>query len=350
MGLNLLDRRAEIASRRIVVGFDGFADTIARVVRETASGSRPESYFPTIRSFGEYLTAQAEKSCSLELKIQARQLGGNLPYVSRAAGFLGLDVTCIGMLGENAPDPLFQEMPCRLYAFAAPGESTCLEFQDGKVFLAPQYHLSADPWQLVLGATGGAAPRLFADSDLLALLNWSELPFAQSLWERVYQESLADRPPQMDRWAFFDLCDCTRRPAGELEAVLGLIGRFAEKRTAVLSLNENETLVTARAVGLETQDLAGVGGALRERFGITEVLIHTLHESLLCTPRGVTRQATRFIPEPKISTGAGDHFNAAACLGAVLGLTDQERLTLSNRFSSLYVENGTTPSLEGLAL
>ena len=94
MGLNLLDRRAEIASRRIVVGFDGFADTIARVVRETASGSRPESCFPTIRSFGEYLIAQAEKSCSLELKIQARQLGGNLPYVSRAAGFLGLDVTC----------------------------------------------------------------------------------------------------------------------------------------------------------------------------------------------------------------------------------------------------------------
>ena len=154
----------------------------------------------------------------------------------------------------------------------------------------------------------------------------------------------------MDRWAFFELCDCTRRPAGELEAVLGLIGRFAEKRTAVLSLNENEAVVTARAVGLETRDLAGVGGALRERFGITEVLIHTLHESLLCTPRGVTRQATRFIPEPKISTGAGDHFNAAACLGAVLGLTNQERLTLSNRFSSLYVETGTTPSLESLAL
>lgn len=350
MSFNLLDRRAEIASKRVVVGFDGFADTIARVVCETASADHPEVCFSTIRSFGEYLTAQAEKSCSLELKIQARQLGGNLPYVSRAAGLLGLDVTCIGMLGEGGPDPLFQKMPCRLYTFAAPGESTCLEFQDGKVFLAPQYHLSADPWQLVLNATGGTAPQMFAESDLLALLNWSELSFAQSLWEHVYQESLADAPPQRDRWAFFDLCDCTRRPAGELEAVLQLLGRFAQKRTAVLSLNENEALVAARAVRLEAEDLAGIGEALRERFGITEVLIHTLHESLLCTPRGVTRQATRFVPEPQISTGAGDHFNAAACLGAVLGLTDEERLTLSNRFSSLYVESGTTPSLEALAL
>lgn len=348
MELDLLGRRAEIASKRVVAGFDGFADTIARVIRETAGADHPESYFPTIRSFGEYLIAQAEKSCSLELKVQTRQLGGNLPYVSRAAGLLGLDVTCIGMLGEGAPDPLFQEMPCRLYAFAAPGESTCLEFQDGKVFLAPQYRLSADPWQLVQNATDGRAGELFADSDLLALLNWSELPFAQSLWEHVYRESLADRPPQMDRWAFFDLCDCTRRPAKELEAVLALMGRFAEKRRAVLSLNENEALVTARAVALEPRDLAGIGEALRERFGITEVLIHTLRESLLCTPRGVTRQATRFIPAPRISTGAGDHFNAAACLGAVLELSDEERLTLSNRFSSLYVETGKTPSLESL--
>ena len=350
MGLHLLDRRTEIASKSIVVGFDGFADTIARVVRETAGEDRPEAYFPTIRSLGEYLIAQAEKSCSLELKVQARQLGGNLPYVSRAAGLLGLDVTCVGMLGEGAPDPLFREMPCRLYSYAAPGESTCLEFQDGKVFLAPQYRLPGDPWQLVQKAAGGRAGELFADSDLMALLNWSELPFSQSLWERVYQECLADRPPQMDRWAFFDLCDCTRRPAGELEAVLALMGRFAQKRTALLSLNENEALVAARAVRLETRDLSGVGEALRERFGITEVLIHTLRESLLCTPRGVTRQATRFIPAPRISTGAGDHFNAAACLGAVLGLTDRERLALSNRFSSLYVERGTTPSLDDLAL
>lgn len=346
---NLLARRAEIASKRMVVGFDGFADTIARVVKETKEEDHPETYFPTIRSFGEYLIARAEKSCSLELKVQARQLGGNLPYVSRAAGLLGLDVTCVGMLGEGTLDPLFREMPCRLYSFAAPGESTCLEFQDGKVLLAPQYHLSADPWELVRSATGGMAGDLFAESDLLALLNWSELPFSQTLWERVYEEALADRPAQEGRWAFFDLCDCTRRSAREVEAVLALIGRFSEKRTAVLSLNENEALVTAEVLRLELRDLAGVGEALRERFGIAEVLIHTLRESLLCTPRGVARQATRFIRMPRISTGAGDHFNAAACLGALLGLTDEERLTLSNQFASLYVETGATPSLEDLS-
>lgn len=180
---NLLSWKTEIASKRMVVGFDGFVDTIARVIRETGSEDRPETCFPTIRSFGEYLIAQAEKRCSLELKVQARQLGGDLPYVSRAAGRLGLDVTCVGMLGKGTPDPLFREMPCRLYSFAAPGESTCLEFQDGKVLPAPQYRLSRDPWQLVRNATGGRVGELFAESDLLALLNGSELPFSQALMQ-----------------------------------------------------------------------------------------------------------------------------------------------------------------------
>lgn len=348
MDRSLLARRGEIASKRMVVGFDGFVDTIARVVERTAAEGRPETYFPTIRSFGEFLAGQAEKSCSLELKIERRQLGGNLPYVSRAAGQLGLDVTCIGMLGDGQVEEVFRGMPCTLYPFAPPGESTCMEFQDGKVFLAPQYTLSAEPWDLVTRATGGRAAELFAQADLLALVNWSELPFSQALWERVYRESLADRPADCGRWAFFDLCDCTRKSPGELRAVLALMGRCAEKRTALLSLNENEAGVAARAIDLAFGDLAEVGQALRARFGITEVLIHTLSRSILCTPRGVTDLPTYFVPRPRISTGAGDHFNAASCLGAVMGLSDGDRLELANRFSSGYVAGGTAPGLDAL--
>ena len=81
----------------------------------------PAAPFATIRDFGTFLTGKAEKSCSIELAVEARQLGGNLPFLSRAAGGLGLDVTCIGMLGERGNvDPLFAQMPCRLYSFALP--------------------------------------------------------------------------------------------------------------------------------------------------------------------------------------------------------------------------------------
>ena len=46
--------------------------------------------------------------------------------------------------------------------------------------------------------------------------------------------------------SFFDLCDCTRRSAEQLDQVLKLLGRFATRRTVVLSLNENEALDCGR--------------------------------------------------------------------------------------------------------
>lgn len=123
-----------MASKRIVVGFDGYVDTITRPVRQSATDEAPAKVFETIKEFGEFLVGCAEKSCSIELKVEAEQLGGNLPFLSRSAGRLGLDVTCIGMLGEDGMiEQTFQDMPCTLYSFAASGKSTAFEFRDGKI-------------------------------------------------------------------------------------------------------------------------------------------------------------------------------------------------------------------------
>ncbi len=347
----LLERRAEIASKRLVVGFDGFIDTIVRPVRQSETDHTPAQMFGTIREFGEFLVSCAEKSCSVELKVEARQLGGNLPYLSRCAGMLGLDVTCIGMLGEDGTvDQLFQQMPCTLYSFAAAGQSTCFEFQDGKILFASDCRLPHEPWQTVLHATGGKASELFRSADLIALVNWSELSFAQRLWEKVYTEGLAGERKDKARFAFFDLCDCSRRTNYEIESVLRLIGNFSTLRTTILSLNENEAHVIAARVLNCGYDLAMIGKTLRERYGVDEVLIHTIHESLLVTLQGVTLRPTDFVAHPKISTGAGDNFNAAFCFGTVMGMTDEDRVFFSNRFASFYVSHGYSPSLEKIAL
>ena len=120
-----------LTGKRITVGFDGFVDTIIKPLRHAAAAGTPAVPFGTIREFGEFLIGKAEKSCSIELEPVARRLGGNLPYLSCAAGRLGADVSCLGMLGQpGRPDPVFAKMPCKLYPFAPPGQSTCLEFGD----------------------------------------------------------------------------------------------------------------------------------------------------------------------------------------------------------------------------
>lgn len=340
-------RALAAAPKTVTVGFDGFADTVARPVRTAAAPGREAVCFATIAEFGAYLMGQAEQSCSVELAVSARQLGGNLPHLSRAAGRLGLEVSCVGMLGEpGRPDPLFADMPCRLYPFAPPGAATALEFSDGKVFLAEQTAAPEDVWRFVTAAVPETAS-LFAQADLCALVNWSELSFAQALWQAVYDHAFRDAPEDWDRFVFFDLCDCGRKSPEELDAVLTLLGRFAEKRTAILSLNENEArLVCARVLGgvppLEA------GPALRDQYGISQTIVHTLRKTVLSTPEETVSEDTLFVAQPRISTGGGDHFNAASCLGALLGLTAEQRVALANRYVHAYITQGVTPNLADL--
>ncbi|MCP1109516.1 carbohydrate kinase family protein [Ohessyouella blattaphilus] len=342
----LLSLGEEINQKKIVAGYDGFVDTTARPVAQSASASSPVEMFETIRQFGEFLISKAEKSCSIELKVESRHLGGNLPFLSRGAAALGLCVTGIGMMGEGGVmEEPFKELAGKYYPFAASGQSTCLEFYDGKVMLAPTVTLPRDSWEMVFEATAGMAPELFAAADLIALVNWSELTFAQYLWERTYEESLAETACDKERFAFFDLCDISRKTATEIRAVLTLIGKYAKQRTAILSLNDNEAQVLGEKVFGEECRLAEIAHQIRVQYQIDEVLIHTTKKAMLFCKEGFFAETTRFVEQPVKSTGAGDHFNAASCFAAVMKLTPEARLRFANCAASLYVQTGKTPEL-----
>ena len=336
-------RRA--AGRRVTVGFDGFIDTIARPVARTATADAPAQYFESIPAFGQYLVEHGGKSCSIALHVERRQLGGNLPHLSRAASMLGLDVSCVGMLGQPGIAPVFSDLPCKLYSFAPAGEATALEFSDGKVFLAADAVWSDDPWQDVC-AHVPQAEQLFREAELIALVNWSELDASQALWKAVYDRAVRPDRANFSRFAFFDLCDCTRRSAEQLDHVLKLLGCFATRRTVVLSLNENEALDCGRKLLDGLDDLGALTEALCQRYGIQQVLVHTIHETLLRTPDGLTREKTRFVAQPRISTGAGDHFNGASCFALLAGLSDRDRVHFAGVFASTYVSKGSTPTLD----
>jgi len=347
----LLNRSGDVAKKHVVAGFDGFIDTIARTIRHTAADDTNVQYFETISQFGQYLTGQAKKSCSVGLKVSSRQPGGNMPNLSRALANLGIQVSCIGMLGaDGAIDPLFQDMPCNLYPFAAAVQSMCLEFTDGKVMLAPECTLTVSPWTLVMQATDGNALSLFQQADLIALVNWSELDFSQQLWQSVYDLALASDPTDKERYTFFDLCDCSRKSAFEMDEILKLIGQFAEKRTSILSLNENEAHIISAALLSAGHDAFSIGRSLRKSYGIDEILIHTAHDSFLITKKGETTLPSLYVRNPKILTGAGDNFNAAFCFGLLAGLDDLERLDFACRFTSFYITWGRSPKLEDILL
>ena len=323
--------------KTLVAGFDGFVDTLAKVIQ--VKGKEP-IYFDTIDSFGRYLCGQAGKSCSVEMDIMDHKPGGNAPLVSLGASALGMDVTCIGMLGWPQIHRVFEEMPVKLYSYMPPGSSTALEFNDGKVLLAPGLAEQENIWERIDSAANGKAVEILKNADALALVNWSEVSFSHQLWESVFNIALHPFPADKSKYVLFDLCDCTRKPVEEIQSVLKLMGRFSSCRTTVLSLNENEALDIGKKVFGGVKHFKELAQYLREDFGIDEILVHAVHWSFISTKEQEFEQPSIFVENPLFSTGAGDHFNAAYLYGALNGFDAEKRVNFCHKFVHTYISTG----------
>ena len=155
---------------------------------------------------------------------------------------------------------------------------------------------------------------LFAEADLVALVNWTMIPAMSAIWGDLLS-LLAARPvPQNStRRFFFDLADPEKHDDPSVVSACRLLARFQEHGPTMLGLNEKEAFRVGRALGYA----ANVDGP--------------------------------FIENPLISTGAGDHFNAGFCLAKQLGLTDDEAATAAVGTSGYYVRHAVSPSLPQLA-
>ena len=312
--------------KKIVVGFDGFVDTIAK------------TSFATIEEFGKYLVGQANKSCSIEMDVIERRAGGNAPILSKGAMALGLDVTCIGMLGLPAIEPLFASSATQLYSYANTVDSTALEFKDGKVFLAASIPFVQDIWGKVMHATNERATTLIQDADGLAFVNWSEVSFSETLWRQGFTHAIEPFAIDKTKHILFDLCDCTRKTTDEVLSVLGLIKQFSKYRNTILSLNINEaTDISKKILKNEERSHQGLAKYLNEQYHIDEVVVHTPHFSFVSTFSQQVEVVTEHIKEPAILTGAGDTFNSAYLFGAIENMELKERLQFCNKYVHTYI-------------
>jgi hypothetical protein len=338
--------------KKVLAGFDGFIDSIARPVKQSGGREGP-LYFRTIEEFGAYIAGQAHRSGSIELDVVSRRMGGNMPNFSKAAAALGLNLTCIGTLSSGAEtgnssdpsdlpeaiDPAFKNLSGKLYSFAAAGIATALEFEDGKIFLAPRMHLENLPSPVFLADC-------LAGTDLAACLNWGELSFATPLWRNLRDAAVRrfgkSSGGEKIRF-FFDLSDFSRRPAGELEEIFSLMNDFSFIGRVILSLNRNEAQLLSERLFRKTPE--SLPDAIRLRYGMSEVVVHS-HDGALGSRDGESCEITiPPIASPKISTGAGDNFNAAYVFAALMELPLEDALRFAVLYARTYVSEGRSFAL-----
>ncbi len=343
-----------ISSAKVLVGLDGFVDTILHAVKKRESATKFER-MSGMREFAGRIDAAAGLSANFEFVTQMVKLGGNGPIMAHALGAYGSPVTYIGNLGSPNLHPVFADLAKRatVHSIAEPGYTDAIEFDDGKLMCGKHQSLKDVNWQnLIAHVPEAALLKIFRESSLIALVNWTMLTQMTAIWQKL----LARVAPQLHgarRWLFIDLADPAKRSTEDIAAALKQITKFQKYFRVVLGMNLQESRQVGEVLGIKapeetygtvTHHASQILAALK----IDTVVIHPTQFAAAADGTGATHVEGPFTLKPKITTGAGDHFNAGFCIGRMLGLGLAESLQIGVTTSGFYVRNAKSPGLADL--
>ncbi|HVW01037.1 MAG TPA: hypothetical protein VHB77_11880, partial [Planctomycetaceae bacterium] len=196
----------------VLIGFDGFVDSIIAVVDKRHD---VEHYEPmeTIDQLGRRILAAAGQSSNFELVVKLEKLGGNGPIYANAMMALGFPVTYIGARGWPEPHPVFADLNkrARCYSLGPPGMTDAFEFRDGKLMFGKHDALKAVNWKAIEDIIGvDKFAEIIAESRLIGTVNWTMLTRLNEIWRKLIDELLpACKGPR--KLIFVDLADPEKR-------------------------------------------------------------------------------------------------------------------------------------------
>ena len=345
----------KLPSMRAVLGFDGFVDEIIAVVDKRHD---PDHYEPveSIAAMARKILGASGTSSNYELIVERRKLGGNGPIMANALASLGLDVTYIGNLGYPDVHPVFRDFAAKanVISIAEPGHTDALEFSDGKLMLGKLQSLGDVNWGNLSERVGKPElSRMMGEATLIGMLNWTMLPRMGEVWDKLLEEILP-AVPKAGRTLFIDLADPEKRTRDDLRAALAIVGRFQEHADVILGLNLKEAIQVAEVLNLPDRadreaTIEEDAAAIRRALGLGCVVIHPRKAAAAATEHESARFPGPFVQAPRISTGAGDHFNAGFCLGRIIGLGLEESLCAGVASSGYYVRTAKSAGSLDLA-
>jgi hypothetical protein len=351
----LLAGAAKAKDMTAFVGLDGFVDEILHVVDKRESAEVYQR-LPTIAKLAARLAGAAGQSTNIELVRQLTKLGGNGPIMANALASFDLKVTYLGNLGYPTLHPVFIPFSKRaeVYSIAEPGYTDALEFEDGKIMLGKHDSLKEINWENIKARFGREKfAAKFQGSDLVGFVNWTMLTGMSDIWAAL----LKDVCPNLTgsrRKIFFDLADPEKRTPLDIQRALELITGFEKYFDVILGLNEKEAGEVGEVLGIKNSDhtpegLSRLALEINCKLPVNSVVVHPVSYALAATKGSVAVVPGPFIAKPRITTGAGDHFNSGFCLGKLLGLENELCVLTGVTTSGHYVRTAESPSIADLA-
>ena len=345
------------ATKKALVGIDGFVDVIVHPVDQRSGPGDQFEAIPTITDFANRIGSAAGKSANIEMAPILEKLGGNGPIMANAQVAHGLDVRYIGALGRDAIHPVFNVFAekTKAISIADPGVTHAAEFKDGKILFGSMASLEEITYERLCELPGeDKLIEVFNESDLIAMVNWTMIPFLTEVFRCFLSEVLPKCSKNDARTFFFDLADPEKRSKEDLLEALDVFGQFEQFGKVILGLNLREAEQVDALLGFPPlantpENLQTMAARIREKLALDTVVIHPVADAACATPQGTAYAAGPYCEKPKITTGAGDHFNSGFVTARLLGLTPEAALTVAVATSGFYVRTAVSPSLDDLA-
>lgn len=319
--------------KKCLIGFDGYRDEIYRPVESrTGDGVR---YWERMEQLGVFLQKNSGRSADIEICVQKTGYGGNGPLMAGAMAALGAQVTCIGLL-DGCRD-LTEKFRERVECISIGSASRCmaLEFSDGKLMLGQLNSMELtweDIRERILPHTISS---LAEGCGLIGVVNWSAFLHMNDILFHLEAEIGGKH-----RILFFDLADLSARSREDVRQLEALWLDFSKRHTVVIGCNRKEAVLLGERCFGEELSPREAGRRLAWRIPGSIIAVHGKEGAECFWGDRWYEEKVNSIKNPKILTGAGDHFNAGFCWGLLNSHSMQDALRTGNRCAQNYILSG----------
>lgn len=337
-----------MTDKTVFLGFDGFVDRILRPIKSRAGDITTP--FLEMGEFGQYLKGQDGRSCSVELELLEKRMGGNMPNVAKALGELGFGTVCVGAMGYPEVLPEFSAMPehCRLLSVADPGYCDSLEFGDGKVMLAINAAINTLDYEKIIEIVPEEdLVKALSECDGAAFLNWGEMPNSNDIWANIAGRILPRCSFPAKKTMLIDFSDFSGRNTAEVCAMLDIFKSLQTYFNITVSLNDNELHLILAKTGksrggeIEDEDILAVSRLFFE----SNVVVHYRDRARYTADGRVHTVPKEVLENPKLITGGGDNFNAGLLAGLLTGEDLGRAVRLGNAVVNHFVMTGDVTAM-----
>ncbi len=332
---------------RLLAGFDGFIDEIIHVV-DKREDAQHYTRIETIEAFSKRTASYSGLSGNIELVPVQMKLGGNGPIYANMLLEQEHRVVYMGALGEGKVHPVFREFADKceqVITMTEPAHTDALEFLDGKLMFGKMNKLEEVSWgNLLKFITPAELEKIVTTTRLMAFNNWTMLGKLNSIllgFNAILQKISGSKPD-----VFIDLADPAKRTGEDIARVLDLLSQLQTR--VILSMNLNESSIIASVLGIIEKDILARAIKIRSQLGLAAVVIHPVDGAAVATRDAPARIKGPYTPSPRLTTGAGDNFNAGFSNAWMYGLTPAECCATGVCTSGYYVRYGHSPNRQQL--